>query len=172
MRSRRQPTEDEIARALRGVVPDYGAPRPALLPSVAAQADAAAHAIGESADRIAARIVAGWEDSLPPGARVVFDHTPLTEGAPMPEPMYGTESRAAASDIPTSGYSRLQIELDRLEEAVNLLLDRSGPFLVEDRLEPTAELVERAPESGLGTCAYRVSHLRRRISDIATRLDV
>lgn len=154
--------------------PSYPETTPALLPSVRRYEEAAAVAIGEAADRIAERLTEEFADSLPPGSRVVFDHTPLTEGAPMHDAIVtGTGSvPLAVPDIPTSGYSRLQIELDRLEEAVNQLLDRSGPFLIEDRLEPTAELVEKGPESALGACAYRVSHLRRRIADIASRLDV
>lgn len=144
----------------------------ALLPSVRRYEEAAAAAIVEAADRIASRVAAEWEDSLPPGARVVFDHTPLTEGAPMPEPMYGTEYRGRDLEAPASGYSRLQIELDKLEESMNLLLDRCSPLLIEERSDPTAELVERAPASGLASLAYKVGHLRRRLDDISSRLDV
>lgn len=85
----------------------------------------------------------------------------------MAEPLYAP----ITSDVPQSGFSRLQIELDTLEQAIDQLLDRCRPLLTPER-ELSAELCERAPESGLGSAAHRVARLRSRIDDIATRLDV
>lgn len=88
----------------------------------------------------------------------------------MHDPFDDTTRSTSATDTPVSGFSRLQIELDKLEQAVDLLLDRSRPLLTPER-DATAELVDRAPDSGISSCAYRVTHMRRRIEDIAARLD-